>query len=171
MQKPYVQTPLTGIYAEVASAFEMEKLKFLQMIDDYIDFEQLIPYEFYRAFYSGFGRPCEYNLEGFIRFFVLQKVLGVSTDTLMLHILSLSQELREFCDFVKIPDAPMITRFRQNFIGYINALFDKLVDITEPICREIDSKKADYLLYDTTGFEAYVVENNPKFMYAILNQC
>ena len=75
MQKPYVQTPLAVIYAEVASAFEMEKPKFLQMIDDYIDFEQLISYEFYRAFYNGFGRPREYSLEGFIRFLCYKKFL------------------------------------------------------------------------------------------------
>jgi len=65
----------------------------------------------------------------------------------------------------------MITRFRQDFVGYIKLMFDRLVDITEPICREIDEKKADYLIYDTTGIEAYVTENNPKFLNSILNQC
>ena len=49
-------------------------------------------------------------------------------------------------------------------------MFNKLVDITEPICREIDKKKADYLIYDTTGFEPYVAENNPKFFNAKLKQ-
>ncbi|MCL2155488.1 MAG: hypothetical protein FWH53_07485, partial [Leptospirales bacterium] len=43
-------------------------------------------------------------------------------------------------------------------------------EITEPICREIDSKKADYLIYDPTGMEAHVAENNPKFFNAKLNQ-
>jgi len=49
-------------------------------------------------------------------------------------------------------------------------MFNKVVDITEPICREIDKKKADYLIYDTTGFEPYVAENNPKFFNAKLKQ-
>lgn len=64
----------------------------------------------------------------------------------------------------------MITRFRQNFVNYIKIMFDNLVDITEPICREMNSKKADYLIYDTTGIEVPVVENNPKFFNSMLNQ-
>jgi len=171
MRNCYSQIPIEGIYEDVTSSFEKDKPEFLQMIEDYIDFETLIPYEFNMAFYRGLGRPREYSLEGFIRFFVLQKVLGVSSDSLMLKFLSLSMELRKFCGFVKVPDAPMITRFRQDFVGYINAVFDRLVDITEPICREISKKKADYLIYDTTGIEAYVAENNPKFLNAILSQC
>ena len=171
MRHFYTQIPLEGIYDEVVSAFEADKPVFLQMLEDYIDFETLIPYEFSMAFYRSFGRPREYSLEGFIRLLVLQKVLGVPTDSLMLHFLSLSIELREFCGFVKVPDAPMVTRFRQDFIGYLKIMFDRLVDITEPICREINIKKADYLIYDTTGIEAYVAENNPKFLNAILNNC
>lgn len=38
-----------------------------------------------------------------------------------------------------------------------------LVDIVEPICCRINAPKADYLIYDTTGIEADVSENNPKF--------
>jgi len=171
MRKCYTQIPLKGIYDDVVSAFEADKPKFLQMLDDYIDFEKLIPYEFSMAFYRSFGRPREYSLEGFIRLLVLQKVLGVPTDSLMLHFLSLSIELREFCGFTKVPDAPMITRFRQDFVGYLKLMFDRLVEITEPICREIDGKKADYLIYDTTGIEAYVAENNPKYLNSILSQC
>ena len=49
-------------------------------------------------------------------------------------------------------------------------MFNKLVEITEPICREIDKKKADYLIYDTTGFESYVTKNNPKFFNSKLKQ-
>lgn len=49
-------------------------------------------------------------------------------------------------------------------------MFDKLVDITEPICREIDSKKADYLIFDTTGIEPYVAENNHKFLNTKLRE-
>ena len=161
MRNYYTQIPLEGIYDDIVSAFETDKPLFLQMLEDYIDFETLIPYEFSMAFYRGLGRPREYSLEGFIRLLVLQKVLGVPTDSLMLHILSLSIELREFCGFIKVPDAPMVTRFRQGFVGYLKTMFDRLVDMTEPICREINRKKADYLIYDTTGVEANVTENNP----------
>ena len=49
-------------------------------------------------------------------------------------------------------------------------MFNKLVKITEPTCREIDKKKAGYLIYDTTGFESFVAENNPKFFNSKLKQ-
>ena len=49
-------------------------------------------------------------------------------------------------------------------------MFHKLVEITEPICREIDTKKADYLIFDTTGIEPYVTENNPKFLNTKLKE-
>lgn len=42
-------------------------------------------------------------------------------------------------------------------------MFEALVDLTDPICRKINVKKADYLVYDTTGIELPVAENNPKF--------
>ena len=42
-------------------------------------------------------------------------------------------------------------------------MFDNLVNITEPICQQIDEFKASMTIYDTSGVEAYVIENNPKF--------
>ena len=44
--------------------------------------------------------------------------------------------------------------------GKFADMFHKLVDITKPICREIDAKKADYLIFYTTGIEPYVAEND-----------
>jgi hypothetical protein len=52
----------------------------------------------------------------------------------------------------------------------IIAAFERLVDMTEPICREISEKKADYLIFDTTGIEAKVNENNPKFFNSKLKE-
>ena len=49
-------------------------------------------------------------------------------------------------------------------------MFENLVELTEPICREIDAKKADYFIYDTTGIELPVAENNPKFFNTKLRE-
>jgi len=54
-------------------------------------------------------------------------------------------------------------------VHYIKKVFDNFVEATEPICRELDAKKADYLIYDLTGIKAYVAENNLKFLNAKLN--
>ena len=171
MQKPYAQMSLTDTYADVCKTSEENKSEFLLMLEEHINFNKFIPIEFHWAFNQRIGRPREYFLESFVRFSVLQKILGIPLDSTMLNLLDISHELREFCGFEKVPDTSLITRFRQDFVHYLEKMFDKLVEITEPICREIDEKKADYLIYDPTGIEANVRENNPKFLNGILNQC
>jgi len=170
MRKSYAQMSLFDTYADVRSAMDESKPKLIQMLEEHIHIESLIPASFYSSFHLRFGRPREYRLESFIRFFILQKILGIPADSVLLNILTLSKELREFCGFEKVPDPSKITRFRQDFVGHLHAMFAKLVEITEPICREMDPKKADYLIYDSTGIEAYVAENNPKFLNSKLNQ-
>lgn len=50
--------------------------------------------------------------------------------------------------------------------GYISAL----VDITEPICKKINSELANMLSYDTSAVESYVTENNPKYLNSTINK-
>ena len=170
MRKPYTQMPLSDTYDDVASRLEEHKPEIIQMLEEHIDFDSFITPEFRAAFHKKFGRRRNYYLESFVRFCILQKVIGISYDSVMLNILRLSQELRDFCGFTKVPDASKITRFRHGFINHIKSMFDKLVEITEPICHEINDKKAGYLIYDLTGIEAFVSENNPKFLNTKLNQ-
>ena len=169
MRNKNVQMSLLDTYDDVCAVMEEDKPAFLAMLEEHINLRELIPNEFYRAFYRRFGRPRDYSLEGFIRFFILQKTIGISDSTL-LTLLKMCRELLEYCGFDKTPDASKITRFRQDFVGYIQKVFENLVEVTEPICRELDSKKADYLIYDPTGIEVYVAENNPKFLNGKLNQ-
>src|SRR5699024_7843354 len=69
-----------------------------------------------------------------------------------------------------VPDASKITRFKQDFLMDLQSVFDHLVDITEPICHDIDNPLASMLLFDTSGIEAYVTENNPKYANRIIKQ-
>jgi len=148
---------------------ENDKPKLLALLDEHIDFRSLIPNEFIWAFHRRFGRPREYPLEGFVRFCVLQKILGIDKDSTLIAVMKISSELRKFCGFDEVPDSSKVTRFKQGFVRYIQKVFENLVEVTEPICREIDAKKADYLMYDLTGVEVSVAENNPKFLNARLN--
>lgn len=84
--------------------------------------------------------------------------------------LAYSKPLREFCGFTKVPDASKITRFKQDFIEDLQVVFDNLVDLTEPICQAIDSEKADMTIFDSSGIEAFVTENNPKYANRIIKQ-
>lgn len=170
MRKKCVQMSLYDIYNDVSEAIENKKPKLIMLLEKHIDFEKLIPASFTRAFYSRCGRNNIYHLESYIRALILQKILGIPTDRLLLNTLELSSELTDFCGFDKIPDASALTRFRQRFADNLRETFENLVDLTEPVCREIDKKKADYLIYDTTGITFPVCENNPKYLNSILKE-
>lgn len=49
-------------------------------------------------------------------------------------------------------------------------MFDKLVDLTEPICQRIDANKAAMALFNTSGIEVWITENNPKYSHRIIKQ-
>lgn len=170
MRNKCVQMSLEDIYNDVSKSMEDKKPALIELMETYIDFESIIPASFYNAFYRRYGRSHIYHLESFVRSLVLQKLLGISTDALLLSILKLSAELREFCGFTKVPDASQLSRFRENHCEHLKKMFESLVEITEPICRKINAKKADYLVYDTTGIELPVSENNPKFLNAKLKE-
>lgn len=95
---------------------------------------------------------------------------SILTDQLLLTFLHYSKPLREFCGFTKVPDASKITRFKQDFLEYLQAVFNQLVDVTEPICQTIDSAKANMTIFDSSGIEVFVTENNPKYANRIIKQ-
>ena len=163
MRKKYVQLSLFDIYTDVLESIEENKPKVIKLIDEYIDFESFIPHNFYRAYYRYYGRKRINPLESYIRFLILQKLLKIPQTKVMLNVLSFSKQLQDFCSFNIIPDESQISRFKSEFCDLIVEMFENLVEITVPIRNEIDSKKAEYLIFDTTGIEPYVKENNPKF--------
>ena len=170
MRNSAVQMTLWDIYNGVSESIEEQKPELIRLLEEHIDFSSLIPNDFNRAFYRRMGRSHIYHLESFVRALVLQKLLGISSDALLITILHCCKELREFCGFSKVPDASQFSRFRGNFCEQLAKMFEYLVELTEPICREINAKKADYLIYDTTGLELAVAENNPKFFNAKLKE-
>ena len=135
----------------------------------HIKLEEYIPREFYKAFYKDTGRPRGYKLESFMWYLILQSFIKILDDNIFVFLLSICRELREFCGFDSIPDAGKISTFKQTFVEYIGMVFEEFVDATEPICQAIDPKKSGYLIYDPTGVEAPVKENNPKFLNSKLS--
>src|SRR5699024_6024271 len=98
------------------------------------------------------------------------RIFSIPTDTLLIIFLKYSKELRDFCGFDKVPDASKFTRFKQDFLPDLQSMFDNLVDVTEPICQRIDPFKASMTIFDTSGIEAFVTENNPKYANKIVKQ-
>lgn len=168
MQNKCVQLELSC--EDVMSAMEENDYKLITLLEKYLDFDALIPVSFHCAYYLHKGRKRINALTSFVKALLLKQILGMKEDTQLLTLLHFSEELRAYCAFEKLPDASQLSRFRQDFCPYIEQLFYQLVELTEPICREMDSKKADYLIFDTTGIEPQVKENNPKFLNTKLNQ-
>ena len=170
MRNKVVQISLFDIYTDVLDAAEENKNEFIRLLEEHIDLDELIPARFYNAFYSWTGRKRIHSLKSFIKALLLQRILGIPSVSLLRTIIALSKELRDYCGFITIPDAPQFSRFKSEFEIYIEAFFEHLVDFTAPICRELDEKKSQYLIYDTTGIEACVKENNDKHFNNLLKK-
>ena len=154
----------------LADIFESDKPQFLTLLENHIDLDEFISISFYNHYYAATGRNRKYPLTAMLWALIIQCLFSIPTDSLLLVFLHYSKQLREFCGFTKVPDASKITRFKQDFLLDLQSVFDKLVNITEPICRDIDNNLASMLLFDTSGIEAYVTENNPKYANRIIRQ-
>ena len=161
------QLNLGNIYSECSELFKEQRPEFLNLMEQYLDIDKYISYQFKRAFYADTGRPRGCSLHGYISALILQKIFTIPTDSLLILILNFSSELRHFCGIDKVPDASKWTRFKQDFCNYLKDMFISLVDITEPICQAINPTLANMISYDTSSVEAYVSENNAKY----INSC
>lgn len=164
------QLSLADIFSDCQEIFENDKPTFLSLLEKHIDIDEFIPISFRNHFYTSTGRTRKYPLQAFLWALIIQRIFSIPTDQLLLTFLSYSKPLREFCGFNKVPNASKITRFKQDFLDKLQLVFDNLVDLTEPICQAIDSAKADMTIFDSSGIEAFVAENNPKYANRIIKQ-
>lgn len=164
------QLSLEDIFTDCQNIFENDKPEFLSLLEQHINLDEFVPASFHYHFHAWTGRPCKYSLFAFLRVLIIQKIFTIPTDGLLLTFLHYSKPLRDFCGFDKDPDASRITRFKQDFLPDLQSVFNRLVDITEPICQAIDVAKADRSIFDSSGIEAWVKENNPKYAGRIIRQ-
>lgn len=170
MRNKCVQMSLYDTYKGIVASMEEDKPKLFRLLDEHIDWDTIVPARFYMAFYQKVGRPRKYPLAAFLKSLVLQKIFGYVNDSVLLVTLRHSREMRDFCGFEKVPDAAKLTRFKQDFLPYITEVFERLVEQTEPLCWEMDAELGDALIYDTTGVESRVAENNPKYFSSKFRQ-
>ena len=166
----YKQLSLADIFTDCQNKFDNDKYKFLSLLDETIDLDEIVPASFVSHFHASTGRPRRHLLYPLLKALLLQLIFSIPTVSLLIIFLKYSQELRDFCGFDVVPDASKFTRFKQDFLLDLQSLFDRLVDLTEPICQKIDAEKAAMLLFDTSGIEAWVTENNPKYANSIIKQ-
>lgn len=170
MATKYRQISLKDTFSDCQDMFIEDTPSFFHLLDEHFDINEFIPSVFTNAFYQHLCRNRVYPLSGFLSALILQKIFSIPTDSLLILFLSLCKELRHFCGFSKVPDAPLFTRFRQNFEPYIELMFRQMVDFTGPICQLIDSSLAQILTFDTSGVELFVNENNPKTLNALIKR-
>lgn len=164
------QISLSDIFSDCQNKLIDDSSSFFSLLSQHFDLDDFIPQEFLSAFYRSLGRNRVYSLQGFLTAFVLQKIFSIPTDSLLLLFLNLCKELRHFCGFSKVPDASLMSRFKHDFEPYIELMFERMVDYTEPICQLIDASLAQMLTFDTSGIELYVTENNPKILNALIKK-
>lgn len=170
MAKRFHQITLSESFEQCQNLFTSDTTSFFDLLNQHMDLDEFIPLEFHQAFYKTLGRKREYPLTGFLSALILQKIFSIPTDSLLLILLTICKELRDFCGFTKVPDAPLLTRFKQDFLAHIQFMFENMVDHTEPICQSIDSRLSQMLIFDTSGIELYVKENNPKTLNALIKR-
>jgi transposase len=164
------QLSLASIFSDCEEKFENDKPAFLSLLEKNINLDEYISARFYAHYYASTGRPRDYSLSAMLWALIIQRVFSIPTDSLLIVFLKYSKVLREFCGFSKVPDASKFTHFKQDFLPDLQELFDSLVDVTEPICKNIDKDCASMTIFDTSGIEAFVTENNPKFANRIIGQ-
>lgn len=170
MATKFHQISLNELFSDCQDMFIDDTPSFFQLLEQHFDISEFVPSVFYHAFYQSLGRKRLYPLTGFLSALILQKMFSIPSDSLLILFLSLCRELRDFCGFSKVPDAPLFTRFKQNFLPYIERMFQHMVDFTEPICQAIDGSLAQMLTFDTSGIELYVTENNPKTLNSLIRR-
>lgn len=170
MATKYHQITFSDIFSDFQNKLIDDSPSFFSILSEHFDLEEFIPPEFKSAFYLSLGRHRVYSLSGFLSAFILQKIFSIPTDSLLLLFLNLCKELRLFCGFTKVPDASLMSRFKHDFQPYIELMFQRMVDYTEPICQLIDSSLAQMLTFDTSGIELYVTENNPKTLNSLIKK-
>ena len=164
------QLTLAEVFDDCQNKFDNDKYQFLQLLDEAINLDEIVPVSFVTHFHARTGRPRKHQLYPMLKALLIQCIFSIPTDTLLFIFLKYSQELRDFCGFDIVPDASKFTRFRQDFLPDLQSMFDHLVDLTEPICQKIDPHLAAMSIFDTSGIEAMVTENNPKYANRIIKQ-
>ena len=113
MRKKYQQMSLLDTYKSVEERLENNKAELFVLLDEHLDWEEIIPARFYSAFYRRLGRRRSYGLESFLRALFLQRIFHDVEDSQLLNTLRFSYEMRDYCGFEKVPDASKLTRFKQ----------------------------------------------------------
>ena len=164
------QLTFSNISSDFDKFYNQNQDTLLSLLDKFINISDFIPFSFYQSYYSKFGKKRDFSLESMLNAFLLKNILSIPSIDLLITFLSISPRIRNFCGFLRVPHKSQFSRFKSEYLDDLNDLFHNLVDKTEDISKEVNSFLSSILITDTTGFEAYVTENNPKFYQSELRK-
>ena len=74
MRKKYVQMSLLDTYHSGEERMQNDKPELFRLLDEHLDWDELIPDTFTNAFYQRIGRNRRYDLTSFMRALFLQRI-------------------------------------------------------------------------------------------------
>ena len=91
----YKQLSLADIFTDCQNDFNNDKYKFLDILDQTINFDEIVPVSFVSHFHASTGRPRKHQLYPMLKALLLQRVFSIPTeDSLLILFLKYSKELR-----------------------------------------------------------------------------
>jgi len=164
----HYQVSIFDLHNDIDELTDTNNFNLFKLFDAYIDIFDMIPLSFYKAYYSSSGTNRDFPLEGMIKALIFYDLLGLPTINTLIFIINISSDFRRFLKFPRAPHKSQFSRFKSNYYSEIYKMFHHLVDFTDDMTTATDEYLASILVTDTTGFEFYVKENNPKFYQSIL---
>ena len=164
----FYQLSLFDINKEFREFLTDSSSDYFDSFKNFISFSEIIPYSFYNLYYQTMGRNRNFSLESMLMFFIYKNFRSISRDITLINILKDSPDLRLSLGFSSLPHPSQLSRFKINFLDQIHLVLDSLVSIVNSELIEIIPDSSRILIADTTGFEGYVTENNPKFFESLL---
>ena len=130
------QLTLAEVFDDCQNKFVNDKYQFLQLLDQSLNLDDIVPVSFVTHFYALTGRPRKFLLYPMIKALLIQRIFSIPTVTLLIIFLKFSRELRDFCGFGHVPEVSKFTRFKQDFLPDLQAMFDRMLDLIKPICQK-----------------------------------
>ncbi len=93
------QLSLADIFTDCQNKFDNVKYEFLELLENTINLDEIVPASFVSHFHAATGRPRRHLLYPMLKALLLQLIFSIPTTSLLIVFLKYSQELRNFCGF------------------------------------------------------------------------
>jgi len=174
----YQQATLQNLPETIQQVNELPRknpVKFLQLLNEHIDLPTLIPASFYLSYNYSQTNTRDYSLESILAVLLLMQFFKFANVSNFITLLALSPLVRDFCRLPEgcVPDESVVSKFKIRFENELRLFFENLTLPVMDIFDEyddslpndsLDKGKNKIEIYDTTGLEPKVKENNPKFV-------